>query len=309
MIMKLARDTATHTPGSRFIDPQVLTRLSSLELIAKTVVSGFISGLHRAPYLGLSTDFAEHRAYMPGDDVRRIDWRVYGRTDRLFLREFQAETNTNLTIALDISKSMDFHSGSVSKLDYGRFLAASLGYLSLQQRDRVGLITFDEDLVAMVPPSVKHFDRVLHALDTATPMRAGGFEKPLATIARTLGKRGIVAVISDLYVEPKVLLDSLAELRHRGHEVLVFHILDAHEVALPEADARQFQDMESGVLLPVVPEQMGESYANAVHDHVETLHRRLGEQRIDYRFFDTSQPLDHALFAYLTERQHRMRVR
>ena len=307
--MKLTRDTATHTPGSRFIDPQVLTRLSSLELIAKTVVSGFISGLHRAPYLGLSTDFAEHRAYMPGDDVRRIDWRVYGRTDRLFLREFQAETNTNLTIALDISKSMAFQSGAVSKLDYGRFLAASLGYLSLQQRDRVGLVTFDEDLVTMVPPSIKHFDRVLHELETATPTRAGGFEKPLATIARTLGKRGIVAVISDLYVDPKVLLDALTELRHRGHDVLVFHILDSQEVTLPDADARQFQDMESGARLPIVHEQMRKSYADAVGEHRETLHRRLGEQRIDYRFFDTTQPLDHALFEYLTERQYRIRVR
>lgn len=307
--MKLSRDTATPIPGTRFIDPQVLTRLSSLELIARTVVSGFISGLHRAPYLGLSSDFAEHRAYMPGDDVRRIDWRVYGRTDRLFVREYQAETNANLNIVLDVSKSMDFRSGGISKLDYGRYLAASLGYLSLQQRDRVGLITFDEDLVAMVPPSVKHFDRVLHELDTATPSRAGGFEKPLATIARTLSKRGIVALISDLYVEPKQLLDSLTELRYRGHDVLVFHILDPDEVMLPESNARQFEDMESGVRLPIVHDQMRESYGNAVHEHMESLHRRLGEHRIDYRFFDTSQPLDHALFEYLTERQHRMQVR
>jgi uncharacterized protein (DUF58 family) len=281
--MKLTRDTATPIPGTRFIDPEVLTRLSSVELVAKTVVSGFISGLHHAPYLGLSTDFAEHRAYNPGDDVRRIDWRVYGRTDRLFVREFQAETNTNLTLVLDVSKSMGFHAGGISKLDYGRFLAASLGYLSLQQRDRVGLITFDEDLVSVVPPSVKHFDRVLHELDTATPARAGGFEKPLATIARTLGRRGIVALISDLYVEPKVLLDSLTEL--------------------------QFEDMESGARLPIVHAQMRESYDNAIHAHMETLHRQLGERRMDYRFFDTSTPLDHALFEYLSERQHRSQVR
>jgi uncharacterized protein (DUF58 family) len=307
--MKLTRDTATPVPGTRFIDPQVLTRLGSLELVAKTVVAGFISGLHRAPYLGLSSDFAEHRAYMPGDDVRRIDWRVYGRTDRLFVREYQAETNANLSIVLDVSRSMDFRSGGISKLDYGRFLAASLGYLSLQQRDRVGLITFDEDLVAMVPPSAKHFDRVLHELDTATPARAGGFAKPLATIARTLGRRGIVALISDLYVEPKELLDSLTELRYRGHDVLVFHILDPDEVALPAGEARQFQDMESNARLPIVHEQMRERFADAVHEHIETLHRRLGEQRMDYRFFDTSQPLDHALFEYLTERQHRMQVR
>jgi hypothetical protein len=159
--MKLTRDTATPIPGTRFIDPEVLTRLSSVELVA-------------------STEFAEHRAYNPGDDIRRIDWRVYGRTDRLYVREFQAETNTNLTLVLDVSRSMGFRAGGVSKLDYGRFLAASLGYLSLQQRDRVGLITFDEDLVSVVPPSVKHFDRVLHLLDTATPARAGAFEKPLA---------------------------------------------------------------------------------------------------------------------------------
>ncbi len=307
--MKLTRDTATPIPGTRFIDPEVLTRLSSLELVAKTVVSGFITGLHHAPYLGLSTDFAEHRAYNPGDDVRRIDWRLYGRTDRLFVREFQAETNTNLTLVLDVSKSMGFQTGGISKLDYGRFLAASLGYLSLQQRDRVGLITFDEDLISVVPPSVKHFDRVLHELDTATPARAGGFEKPLATIARTLGRRGIVALISDLYVEPKVLLDSLTELRYRGHDVLVFHILDPAEVALPEAETRQFEDMESGARLPVVHAQMRESYDNAIHAHMETLHRQLGERRMDYRFFDTSTPLDHALFEYLSERQHRCRVR
>lgn len=307
--MKLTRDTATPIPGTRFIDPEVLTRLSSVELVAKTVVSGFISGLHHAPYLGLSTDFAEHRAYNPGDDVRRIDWRVYGRTDRLFVREFQAETNANLTLVLDVSKSMGFQSAGISKLDYGRFLAASLGYLSLQQRDRVGLITFDEDLVSLVPPSVKHFDRVLHELDTATPARAGGFEKPLATIARTLGRRGIVALISDLYVEPQVLLDSLTELRYRGHDVLVFHILDPAEVTLPEAETPQFEDMESGARLSVVHAQMRESYDNTIHAHMETLHRQLGERRMDYRFFDTSTPLDHALFEYLSERQHRVQVR
>ncbi len=307
--MKLTRDTATPIPGTRFIDPQVLARVSSLELIAKTVVSGFISGLHRAPYLGLSSEFAEHRAYMPGDDVRRIDWRVYGRTDRLFVREFQAETNANLSLVLDVSKSMGFASAGISKLDYGRFLAASLGYLSLQQRDRVGLITFDEEVVSLVPPSVKHFDRVLHELDKATPDRAGGFEKPLATIARTLGRRGIVALISDLYVDPKVLLDALAELRYRGHDVMVFHILDPDEVLLPKSDARQFQDMENDARLPIVHDQMRESYADAVQAHMETLHRSLGEHRMDYRFFDTSEPLDHALFEYLTERQHRMQVR
>ena len=230
--MKLTRDTATHTPGTRFIDPQVLTRLSSLELIAKTVVSGFISGLHRAPYLGLSTDFAEHRVYIPGDDVRRIDWRVYGRTDRLFLREFQAETNTNLTIALDISTSMAFQSGAISKLDYGRFLAASLGYLSLQQRDRVGLVTFDEDLVSMVPPSIKHFDRVLHELDTATPARAGGFEKPLATmfvwarIPEPFRQLGSLEFSKELLREAKVAVSPGIGFGDYGNEYVRFGLIE-----------------------------------------------------------------------------------
>ena len=156
-----ARAPAT---GARFIDPKVLARIDNLELVARTVVDGFISGLHRSPYLGLSIDFAEHRAYMPGDDIRRIDWRVFGRTDRFYVKEFEADTNANFSVVLDISRSMEFGNAGLTKLEYAKFLAASLTYLSNRQRDRVGLVTFDTDIVDIVPPSAKHLEVVLHTL-------------------------------------------------------------------------------------------------------------------------------------------------
>ena len=181
------RQSRGQLPGQRFIDPVVLTRIDNLELIARGVVDGFISGLHRSPMLGMSVDFAEHRSYMPGDDVRRIDWRLFARTDRLYVKEFEADTNANLHLLLDISRSMDFGSGAVSKLEYAKFLAASLAYLSRRQRDRIGLITFDNDIVETIPPSIRHFNTVLHALDRVTAGGASNYLDPLLKIATNLG--------------------------------------------------------------------------------------------------------------------------
>ncbi len=307
--MRLERDTASPVAGTRFIDPTVLARIGSLELVARTVVDGFISGLHRAPYLGLSIDFAEHRPYMPGDDIRRIDWRLYGRTDRLFVKEFQAETNASLTLLVDVSRSMDYPRDAPSKLDYARYLAASLGYLSWKQRDRVGLATFDREVVTVVPPSGRHFDRVLHALETATPGGPGELKGPLERIARTLRRRGIFVLISDLYVEPQDLLDAVAELANRGHDLAVFHVLDPAEIQLPTDSVEQFEDLESGVRLPVRPAQLQARYRQVVREHVATLRRLLGERGIDYAFLETTQPLDHALYSYLSDRQRRMHIR
>ncbi len=308
--MRLARDNTAAVPGTRFIDPRVLARIGSLELVARSVVDGFISGLHRSPYLGLSIDFAEHRPYMPGDDIRRIDWRLYGRTDRLFVKEFEAETNANFTVLLDVSRSMDYAGGDgPTKLDYARFLAASLAYLSAQQRDRVGLATFDRDVVTLVPPSAKHFERVLHTLETARAERAGELAAPLRTVARNLRRRGIFALVSDLYVEPDALLEALAELVDRGHDLAVFHVLDPDEIELPGDGAQHFEDMEDGARAPTLPDEVRARYRDDVRAHVDTLRRRLGERGIDYAFVDTSQPLDHALFRYLSDRQRRTRVR
>ncbi|MDX1434238.1 MAG: DUF58 domain-containing protein [Gammaproteobacteria bacterium] len=307
--MWLARDNAAPVAGARFIEPRVLARIASMELVAKTVVDGFISGLHRAPYLGLSVEFAEHRAYMPGDDIRRIDWRVYGRTDRLYVKEFQAETNASVTLLLDVSRSMDYGPAGVTKLDYARCLVASLGYLSLTQRDRVGLVTFSEDLETIRPPSGRHFDRILHTLETVHAGKAGELIGPLGKVGQLLSRRGILALVSDLYVDAQALTDAVAELRHRGNDVMVFHVLDPSELELPAASTRQFIDMESGERMPVATEQIRPRYAEAVRAHIERLGALLGEQDVDYAFFDTSMALDHALFRYLSARQRRARVR
>ena len=292
-----------------FLDPVVLARIDNLELLARTVVDGFINGLHRSPYLGLSIDFAEHRPYMPGDDIRRIDWRVFGRTDRFYVKEFEADTNANFLVVLDISRSMDYASDTISKLDYGRYLAACLSYFSRQQRDRVGLVTIDSDVVEMVPPSAKHLDIVLHTIDRIKPGGQGGFEKPFLKIAEAIKRRSIVAVISDLYQEPREVLRAMSLLKNKGNDVLAFQVLDRAEIEFPFEGPVHFEDLESGERIPVVPERQRESYLELMRTHLDDLSRLLLENRIDYFLFDTSQPLDHALFKYLTRREKLSRVR
>jgi uncharacterized protein (DUF58 family) len=296
-------------PGQRFIDPEVLTSIDNLELIARNVVDGFISGLHRSPMLGMSVDFAEHRAYMPGDDVRRIDWRVYARTDRLYVKEFEADSNANLHLLLDVSRSMDFGSGAVSKLDYARFLAASLAYLSKRQRDRIGLITFDNDVVDTIPTSVRHFERVLHALDHIEPGGASDYRRPLEKIAESLRRRSLVVLISDLYEAPEALLAAINQLRGRGNELIVFHLLDPLEMSLELGDTSSVEDLETGVNLPIDPGQFRDSYRQLLRDHQATLERKLGANQIDYIFADISLPLDGILFRYLSDRERQSRTR
>src|SRR3954471_880762 len=190
---------------SRFLAPDVLARIGHLELLARTVVEGFLSGLHRSPYLGRSVDFAEHRAYMPGDDIRRIDWRLFGRTDRFYLKKFEADSNTDLVQLLDVSRSMRYASHGLSKLDYARFLVASLAYMARKQRDRVGLVTFDDDVVEFVPPSARHLPVLLHTLERAgrpaEGARKGGLARPLAKAAEATHRRAMIVLVSDLYEE------------------------------------------------------------------------------------------------------------
>jgi len=295
--------------GTRFLDPAILSRINNLELIARTVVDGFISGLHHAPYLGLSTDFAEHRPYLPGDDIRRIDWRVWGRTDRLYVKEFEADTNANLIVLLDVSRSMDYGGTGLTKLDYARYLAASLLYLSRRQRDRVGLITFDTGLVDYVPPSAKHLELALHTLDRARPGGRGSLAGPLEKIAQTVRRRSILVLLSDLYEEPDRIIRALGALRDRGHDLLVFHVLDAHERDFPFDEAASFEDLETGERAPVIPAKMRDEYQTMVRSHCETLLKRLGQHRVDYYLADTRRALDFALLEYLTRREWLKRVR
>ena len=296
-------------PGARFVDPSVLARVGKLDLLARTVVDGFINGLHRAPYFGASIDFAEHRGYVPGDDIRRVDWRLYARTDKYFVKQYEADTNTNFSVLLDVSKSMGFASRGITKLEYACFLAACLAYMAHRQRDRVGIITFDEDIVDYVPVSAKHFNVLLHTLDRSKPLRAGNLAGPVGKMAEHFKRRSVLALISDFYEEPDIILEAIKPLGFLGNDLMVFHILDPAEIEFSYDDASSFQDLESGEQIPVVPEALTEQYRALMQDHINTLTTKFSEHRIDYTMMQTSQPLDHALFSYLSNRERMMRVR
>jgi len=337
--------TASVVPETNFLDPSVLAKIGNLELLARVVVQGFINGLHRAPNLGSSTDFAEHRSYMPGDDIRRIDWKLWGRTDRFYVKEFEADTNTNFLVVLDVSPSMQYRGtaadpSAVSKLEYGCFLAAALAYFSSLQRDRVGLATVSGDIVEYIPPSAKHLQQVLHALERANhapasaspaPDRAGagrgvarndaaggatgpvraaaGLLAPFRKLSESTRRRSIIAVISDLYEEPDAIISAIGQLYGRGNDIVVFHLLDHHEIEFPFSDASNFIDLETGEKMPVIPDYLRKQYRELVQQHTQALARRTREQRVDYALFDTSKPLDKALFAYLSARERLSRVR
>ena len=309
------------------LDPTVLARIGNLELLARVVVQGFINGLHRAPNLGSSTDFAEHRAYMPGDDIRRIDWRLWARTDRFYVKEFEADTNTNFLVVLDVSPSMHYRGtpedpSAVSKLRYGCFLAAALAYFSSTQRDRVGLATVDGTIREYVPPSAKHLQQVLHGLDRASRVATahdGGvrafdaspatLRPPLKKLSESTRRRSIIAIISDLYEEPDAILSAVTQLYGRGNDIVIFHLLDRHELEFPFSDATNFVDLESGARMPIVPDYLRAEYKKLVREHSAALSRRARDHKVDYALFDTSQPLDKALFAYLSTRERLNRVR
>jgi len=295
--------------GARFVDPKVLARIGNLDLLATTLVDGFLNGLHKSPFFGASVDFAEHRGYVPGDDIRRVDWRLYARTDRYYVKQYEADSNANFSVLLDISKSMSFTSGGPSKLEYAKYLAACLTYLSHRQRDRVGIVTFDSEIVDHVPPSAKHMEVVLHTLDRAQAGRAGSLREPLYKMAEHFGRRGILCLISDFYDEPENIIEAIKPLRFRGNDMIVFHVLDRAEIEFEFRQPSSFEDLESGQQIPVVPSTLADQYRALVQQHVATLQSRLTENRIDYELMNTSRPLDYALFSFLASRQRLVRVR
>lgn len=304
------RHSVQPVPGTGFIDPAVLARIGNLELLARTVVDGFINGLHRAPWLGMSLDFAEHRAYYPGDDIRRIDWRVFARTERYYIKEFEADTNANFMVLLDVSRSMRYAGTGIAKLEYAKYLAASLSWFSREQRDRVGMLSFDADIVDYVPASAKHLDVVLHTLDRARAERPGALYDSLSKATELLRRRGIVVLISDLYEEPGRVQQAVGLLQHRGHDVIVFHVLDRSEIELDGEvggialdDATSLEDLESGERMPVLTPKVRDRYRELVQQHIAALRKLLTEVRVDYALLDTTQPLDHALFTYLAARE------
>jgi uncharacterized protein (DUF58 family) len=299
-------------PGARFVDPRVLARIGNLELVARSVVDGFINGLHRSPYFGASVDFAEHRGYVPGDDIRRVDWRLYARTDRYYIKEYEADSNANFAVLLDVSKSMGYGSRDnegMTKLDYARMLAGCLTYLVHRQRDRVGLVAFDSDIVEHVPASAKHMEVVLHVLNRLEPSRPGALRPPLHKMAEHFGRRGVLVLISDLYEEPDAVLEAIGPLRFRGNDIIVFHVLDRTELDFGFSDPSAFEDLETGEQIPIVPYALAEQYRTLVQAHITALNERFSANRVDYMLLDTSKPLDHALFSYLSTRERLMRTR
>ena len=295
--------------GARFVDPVVLARVGNLELVARSVVEGFINGMHRSAHFGASVDFAEHRGYTPGDDIRRVDWKLFGRTDRFYIKEYEADSNANFAVLLDVSKSMGFGSRGITKLDYGRILAGCLTYLVHRQRDRVGFVAFDSDIVEFVPPSAKHMDVTLHVLDRLQPSRPGQLGPPLKKLAEHFARRGVLVLISDFYEDPDAVLDAVSLLRFRGHDMIVFHVLDPAEIEFNYDQASAFEDLESGEQIPIVPEALREQYRQLVREHSEALRSKFSELRVDYALLNTATPLDHALFSYLSMREQLSRVR
>jgi len=228
----------TETSAARFIDPKVLIKIQNLELVARTVVEGFVQGLHRSPYMGFSVDFAAYRQYMPGDEIRRIDWNVYGRSDRLYIKLYEGETNTRVLVMLDVSGSMNYGSGPIKKIDYARILAASLCYFAHHQRDGVGLLTFDTEIRAHVPPSRRRGQMmtILSEIARIRPTAQTEFRKPLRFLAEYLTRRGVIVLITDLYDEPDNIIAGLKALRAKGNDIIVFHIMDNFELTFPFED-------------------------------------------------------------------------
>ena len=292
-----------------FLDPAMLARISDLALLARTVVDGFMHGQHRSMRKGASMDFAEHRSYQPGDDLRRIDWRVYGRTDRFYIKEYDADTNASVIFALDSSGSMDFGSGAVTKFDYGRFLVASLAWLSQRQGDRIGLATFVGDLVDVVPPSVRHLQLLLFTLARSKSKGTSQLVHAIERLGLMTTRAGIIVLVSDCYESPEAIGRSVDTLRVRGHDVIVFHLVDPAERDLPGDMPATFEDAESGELLPLRPGELRTKYQSLVTAHQLALSKRIAAAGADYVRVDTDQPLDRALHAYLDSRLSRSRVR
>jgi len=292
----------------RFLDPAVIARLGSMELKARTVVEGFLSGLHRSPYKGFSVEFAEYRQYLPGDDLSTLDWKVYARSDRHYVKKFEEETNLDCHLLLDVSASMAYRGGAaMTKVEYGSVLAASLAYLMSRQRDATGLIQFDDRIAARLPASARpgHLHSILLALDRVTPGSRSNVGRPLHQLADALSKRSLAVLISDLLDDPDEVVSGLKHLRFRGTDVIVFQVLDPHEIHFPFRGASRFTDLESADEITADPSRVREAYLRAINELRSRYEKELRSHGIDFLMLDTSKPLDFALLAYLDARARR----
>lgn len=301
------------TDTKKYLDPRVLDKIMRLDVRARLVVEGFITGMHRSPYHGLAVEFASHREYVPGDDLKHVDWKVWSRTDRWYIKEYEEETNLRCTILLDCSKSMRYgeHApGRISKFDYAATAAASLAFLLQRQQDAVGLVTFDNDVRANLPPGThpNHVKLLVHELEQTEPDYRSDVADVFRRLAEQIRRRGIIVLISDLFVDLATLHRALEDFRHRRHEVVVFHVMHSDELEFPFQDNTRFRGLELPEELMVEPRALRASYLEAVGRFRDAVRKDCAAAGIDYVLLDTDQPLDVALSAYLAFRRRTQRA-
>ncbi len=291
--------------GYRYLEPEALARVKNLSMVARGVVEGSISGMHASPYKGFSVEFAEHREYTAGDDPRHLDYKMLARTDRLYIKQYEEETNMRVQIVLDTSGSMGYaYDSKITKLDYGCYLTAVLSYLMTRQQDSVGLITFDSDIRLDMPTrsSPRHFNEMMRRLEATAPGEETNIAEVLHRLANRFKKRCLIVLISDLYDEPEEVMRALHHFRHRKHEVIVFHVLDKSEVEFPFRDVISFHDLETNERIQIDPAYVRDVYLEQVEQFIETYRRSCAESHIDYVLTDTSVPYDFMLSKYLAKR-------
>ena len=303
--MQIGQSNNKNAP-TRLLDPSVLSSLSNLELVAKTVVEGFVMGLHRSPKYGFSQEFVEYRAYTDGDDPRHIDWNVYSRTDKTFIKLFKGETNSHLMLLLDTSASMGFGE-SHTKLQYGKYLAASLAYLASRQHDAIGAMIFNDEVVQYRPPTSKSgtLHGVIHTIDSADAVEGTAMHKPFSRFREHVKKRGLVAVISDFYCDPEALMENVRPLALHGQDVIMFHLLDSDELNPNIKESTLYEDMESGESIEVDPVFMKQDYPQRIKAHIAAIEKTAKGMNADHILLNTNEPLDRALHSYLTFREKR----
>jgi len=292
------------------LHPDVVKRIARLDLRARHVVEGFLAGMHRSPYFGQSVEFLQHRPYAAGDDLRYVDWKVWAKQDRLFVKQFQEDTNLRLTLLVDVSASMRYGSGAMSKYEYAATIAVSLAYLVLRQQDAVGCLAFDEAARMTVPQRTKrnHLDSIIQALDVSEPANKTDLYQVIRNAAETFPRRGMMVLVSDLLVERDGLFRGLKLLRSRGHDAIVFHVLDDDEIDFPFNGPTRFEGLEVPLHLKCNPRALREGYLAALAAYLDEVRLGCGHHRVDYALLRTSQPLGGALATYLNHRlatQHR----
>ena len=290
----------------QYLEPHVVSKLANMELRARLVVEGFITGLHKSPYHGFSVEFAEHRPYMPGDEIKHIDWKIYGKTDRYYIKQYEEETNLKAYVILDASRSMAYASeGNIPKIQYASFLVAALSYMMIKQQDAVGLAVYDERINTYLPPHATkgYLLQILIELEKVRASNKTGGGKSLHQVADRIKRRGLVIVVSDLLDNPEEIIAALKHFRHKKNEVIVMHVLDPRERSFAfDADA-EFKDMETDERLMTQPWQIKHAYQGAMATFLERYKRECRENYVDYVLLDTATPYDVALFQYLHKRE------